>query len=927
MRMLRDWIGLRRSDSSGHDVVRERYDAFNDGALSVSETAVYNTHLHSCAECQEWVAQQRRLIANLRADMPPTHHLQAADAVQIQRAIYKQIKRTIFMQNVKLSLRTITAVAAVIIVAGVVLWWQFGRSDQPASPAETEITATTLPETDSVIPLTFAAPAAQRSRYELIAALFNSLNPDVVVQVVSLSPESDPATQADTAVLPSSTTNPAGFIDLANWLGSSTSINPQDYFAGALEACQVGDTVYGLPLSFSPSYVYFDQAVLVEAGVFPPNAEWTWPDLVQAITALSTGDGTRYGFGNVDGLLRLLRPLLVANLDADGNLNAAAVEPYFQDIANLVAAGHVANVPDADLEALILDGRIGFWLDNPTTLSSRVAEIGDTLGRLPVPHLGDLTAINTAEANCLAISRGSSQPEAAWRWLQYLAYNPPELLEGSLPANRLVTNGFSNNVLPSDDVSVLAISRVWFSRQRRQVDALIPALRQHVVAGVPLDEAIAQAVPTAEAETEAPVIAAPPEETGPVTIRFFGDEFRLAEAIGTFTTAHPDIRVDVSFNVQVGADDFFMESLAEQFDCFGFSADTPMPPNIAELVWDISDLVSADTLADYMPESLALIEVDGRLYGLPLEMSPMVVRYNENRFSQTGVPIPTADWTLNDLLNTAAQLGQTGDSPLYGFASTGFASLAGPEFIELVLAEQGIQLWDLSAGTMNVVDPAVTAVFNQYLTWMQQNAIYASARGDAYEVRDAITQNGQAAMWLTTSDRRPIAIGVPEPFAVLPLPQMNSQLLPSPWQTLLFISNRVADPSACMAWLEFLTTRADAMTAVPARQSVASSRAWENEVGPENAAVFREALTRHLSASSPEASLLMFGIKYPLYRWLQQAAETAVAGGDSTAKLLQVQTWSEAYLACIGNNTNATAEEIQECAVQADPNYMLGFEQ
>lgn len=834
------------------------------------------------------------------------------------------------MQNNKFSFRTITAVAAVIIVAGVALWWQFGRSVQPASPAETETpTATTsAAEVGEVISLTFAAPAAQRSRYELIAALYNSLNPDVMVRVISLAPDSDPATQADTAVLPSSTTLPASFIDLANWLDSSASINPQDYFAGALEACQVGEVTYGLPLSFTPAYIYFDETVLAEAGVTPPAAEWTWPDLVQTITALSTGDGTRYGFGHVDGLLRLLRPLLVANLDADGNLNAAVVEPYFQDIANLVAAGHVADVPDGELETLILDGRIGFWFDNPATLSARVAELDDSLGRLPVPPIGDLTAVNPAEADCLTISRGSSQPEAAWHWLQYLAYNPPDLPTDSIPANRLVADAFSENNLPGDAASVLAISRVWFSRQRLQVDALIPALRQHVVAGVPLNEAFAQAVPTAEAETSSPVIAEPAEEAGPVTIRFYGDEFRLAEAASAFSETHPDIRVDASFNARVGAGgSFSMEDVAEQFDCFTWPVVTQTPPNISELVWDISNLVAAETLADYAPESLVPAQVDGRLYGLPLEINPVVVRYSENRFGEVGVPIPTADWTLNDLLNTAVQLGQAGDTAIYGFVSTGFGSLAGPEFIELVLAEQGIQLWDLSAGTMNVADPAVTAVFNQYLTWMQQNAIFASAPGDLYDARSTFTQNGQAAMWLTTSDRRPFAIGVPEPFAVLPLPQLQSQLLPPPWQTLLFISNRVADPSACMAWLEFLTTWADAITAVPARQSVANGRAWQNEVGPENAAVFRQALSRHMAASSPEASMLIYGIKYPLYRWLQQVAETAVAGGDPAAQLLQVQTWSQVYLTCIGNNTSATAEEIQTCASQADPNYMSGFEQ
>jgi hypothetical protein len=55
-------------------------------------------------------------------------------------------------------------------------------------------------------------------------------------------------------------------------------------------------------------------------------------------------------------------------------------------------------------------------------------------------------------------------------------------------------------------------------------------------------------------------------------------------------------------------------------------------------------------------------------------------------------------------------------------------------------------------------------------------------------------QNGMVALWATRSDDRPFAIGVPEPYDVLPLPRLNSQVLVPPWQTVLFISSRVAGP-------------------------------------------------------------------------------------------------------------------------------------
>ncbi|MBK8905829.1 MAG: extracellular solute-binding protein [Anaerolineaceae bacterium] len=928
---------LNRSPAANHAVVRERFDAYRDGALPAAETAAYDAHLRTCAACRQWVAQQNGLIADLRAAMPPPHQLKPAGAAQIQQAMYKQIKRSIFMQNVKLSLRTIAAVAVVVVVAGLALWWQFGRGDQTASSPETAETETTpavdqpVTEASAAVTLTFAAPATQRTRYELVAALFNGLNPDVTVQVVSLAPGSDPATQADTAVLHGDLAhipaNPSSFVDLSDRLQSGTDINIQDYFAGALQGCQVGSVAYGLPLSFAPSYIYFDETVLAQAGVTVPAAEWTWPDLVQTIITLSTGDGTRYGFGNVAGLLRLLQPLMAANLDANGSLNTAAVEPYLQDVASLVAAGHVADVDAAELETMIVDGRIGLWLDNPTALSPRVAEIGTALGRLPVPALGDLTATNPAEATCLTISRGSSQPEAAWRWLTYLAYNPPELPAGSVPANRLVSAGFDDRSLPSDPVSVLAISRAWFSSQRHQVNALIPALHQHVVAGVPLADALAQvssgdeAAPTAETEATAPVIAAPPPDAGPVNIRFYGDQFRLAEAVNAFHQVQSDVLVSVSFNARLGpGSTVTLEDITEQFDCLSWPGIGLGPTNLVDAVWDLSELVAPETLADYPPEALTMLQADGTLLGLPLEINPVVVRYNENRFSENGLPVPTADWTLNDLLTTAAQLGQTADPQRYGFVSTTFGTFSGPEIVEMVLLEQGMSPWDLAAGTINLTDPAVTAVVGQYVTWMQQNALYTSAPGEAFDEREALVQNGRAALWATFSDDRPFSIGIPEPYAALPLPQLNSQVLQPPWQTVLFISSQVEDPTPCLQWLEFLTTRADVMTAVPARQSVANSRAWQNEVGPANATVLRESLARHLAASRPDADSSVFGQKYPLYIWLQEAAVGAAAGGDLNALLAEAQAHGEQYLACLAQSGDATAA-IPTCAAQADPEF------
>jgi hypothetical protein len=270
-----------------------------------------------------------------------------------------------------------------------------------------------------------------------------------------------------------------------------------------------------------------------------------------------------------------------------------------------------------------------------------VAEIGEALGRLPAPALGDLTATNPAQPACLTISRGSRQADAAWRWLTYLAYNPPELPAGSIPANRLTTGSFADSTLLNDPVSSLAINRAWFSRQRRQVDALLPALHQHVVAGVPLADALAQVdlagegTPTAGAEAAAPVIAAPPPATGPTVIRFYGDQFRLAEALATFRQAYPDIVVNASFDARLGpGGTLTLEDVTEQFDCISWPGVGVPPTNLQRCRTGICRGWSRRRYWRITrPRRWASCRAEGQLLGLPLEINPVVLRYNPNRFS------------------------------------------------------------------------------------------------------------------------------------------------------------------------------------------------------------------------------------------------------------------------------------------------------
>ena len=62
-----------------------------------------------------------------------------------------------------------------------------------------------------------------------------------------------------------------------------------------------------------------------------------------------------------------------------------------------------------------------------------------------------------------------------------------------------------------------------------------------------------------------------------------------------------------------------------------------------------------------------VVEMQGHIWGLPVEAGTYVLFYNKNHFLEAGIPEPKRGWTWNDLLDSARKLTRQGDSPRYGY--------------------------------------------------------------------------------------------------------------------------------------------------------------------------------------------------------------------------------------------------------------------
>lgn len=138
MSFLQRLKGPTNGSAEEHFVV-SHFDAYQDGMLAETETAVYEQHLRTCDECREWVQRQVKLVVQLEMEMAPAAVLAPASAVRIQKNLYGSMRRAVIMNNVRASVAAVGALAVLALVVGVVAWWQsssFGAGVQAPNIGE-----------------------------------------------------------------------------------------------------------------------------------------------------------------------------------------------------------------------------------------------------------------------------------------------------------------------------------------------------------------------------------------------------------------------------------------------------------------------------------------------------------------------------------------------------------------------------------------------------------------------------------------------------------------------------------------------------------------------------------------------------------------------------------------------------------------------
>ena len=874
---------------------------------------------------------------------------------------------------------------------------------QVESPAPVQVPGKPAAEVERVT-VRFAILDLMQPAYEDKIKVFEEENPDVHVEIVSMDQVLDlgvltSAEFPDDAVQRlvaaadvvgigvSRETVEAGLVrDLTPFIQVDPDFQADEFYADALASRQWNGGTWALPTTVNTRLIFYDKDAFDEARLRYPQAGWSWDDLLANAKALTVRAGdqvTRWGFVPNWDVYRFVESRAGAladytadppmpRFDDEDVIDAVRwytdlhlkdqVMPYFEPAEG---EGPLTVPPE---QALVDEGQAAMWTD--TDLMWWLRRDQGNVGVVPFPVDTPGAMTTPASVDDLAMSAGTAQPNAAWRWMEFLSRQPlGGLALGMkfLPARHSAaeTSGFWNGL----DEEFAAAQRYaadhgYVMQEAVGYDAFNGAVQAIFQEEKAVEDALTDAQTQVEAEIQAAsagqagatplptFVVAPPEEETPVSesatrITFIPGLGSLnlepyRDLARQFNETNPGVAVELkTLDLMTGVTPD-LPSMADSADCFQWYPSFQEARN-REAILNLAPLLDADssfTTDDFLPQVLEQFTWQGQLLGLPADLTPYVIEYNKDLFDAAGLDYPALDWTPEDFLTVAVALTQGEDEKKqYGFVGE-YYSLNDLLFMAERLGAKFVDL-DADPPALSFNDPDTVEAVRWYAGLTTEHGVkpvfltditkLASA-GTAVLGREALINDGRAAMW-TASGAMAALLGGREGInlGVAPLPATPGLAGGGYAQASgYFISAGTESPQACWQWITFLTGQAAAMQGLPARRSVAESDAYRQQVGAERADAYLASVGQGEELSAFQIFSEEEWLGGALF-WLGQAYGDVIDGEASVEEALDTaQKMADDYRACVVAAGDFGQKTWQACVKEIDPtlpDYLFGTSQ
>ncbi|SEF00055.1 ABC transporter substrate-binding protein [Ruania alba] len=262
-----------------------------------------------------------------------------------------------------------------------------------------------------------------------------------------------------------------------------------------------------------------------------------------------------------------------------------------------------------------------------------------------------------------------------------------------------------------------------------------------------------------------------PSPDGPITIDYWAWGTAQQPMVDAWNETHPDIQV-VHTDAGGGSDSsakLVTATRAENAPDVAIVEYNTLPAMIvAGVAADIS-AHTTDLESEYAPGVWSQASFDGATYGVPQDAGPMALTYNQARFDELGVEVPT---TWEEFAEAAEQV-RAADPNAYitTFAPAEFGGFAG-------FAQQaGGEWWSVDGDTwtVGIDDPASQEVADYWQDLIDRDLVLAEPL--LTPEWNAALNSGEILSWPAGLWAAGVLYGVAEPmagdWAMAPLPQWN----------------------------------------------------------------------------------------------------------------------------------------------------------
>jgi ABC-type glycerol-3-phosphate transport system substrate-binding protein len=282
---------------------------------------------------------------------------------------------------------------------------------------------------------------------------------------------------------------------------------------------------------------------------------------------------------------------------------------------------------------------------------------------------------------------------------------------------------------------------------------------------------------------------------------------------------------------------------------------------------------------DFYPGALEQYTFQGATWILPRYLNVQTLSYNKELFKLSNLPDPKLEWTWNDLIGAAQQIGKPGSGPnsVYGF----FDPTGGSMPLVALLQNANIDLLTTPAKDVRLDRPEIVDAVKQLRELNESNAIYNPGYKQGPRPIDGpmgpgedpaqLVRDGRIGIWgseFTAYDYGPSGPNPAEPlpFATGKLPLPAAGNISGGGSDGYFISGGTQHPQEAWKWIEFLSRQQIDLNSpngpvagfnppgrIPAREALAEQSGFWKDIDAETAAVYKWAIAhpaQQLAAST-----------------------------------------------------------------------------